>query len=364
MKWILPFWLAILLSPGCRKSTTSIPSRTSVPIKYASGFEIEYLSDGRKKVTDGEGHELILVPQEREVAGYDYIKVPVERVVCLSSTSVSCLRALGVLGSVVGVHLRKDRWYIDEIKKGMEEGKIEVVGKGMEEPNYEKILALKPDVVFTYTGLPTAVRAFRKFEEMGVPVAVDNGWLESHPLGRLEWIKFLAAFYDKEDEATEFFEKVENKVKEIHQKVASIEQEPVVLWGSIWKGKCYVPAGGSYAARMISIAGGNYIFRDLEGAGNVNVTLEEFYLRGMEADVFIYSFYPPYVSSTIKGLVEANPILADIEPVKEGKVYCFQPWYYQSVDRTDEIIQDLAAIFHPQLFPNHKLRYFMKLHRG
>ena len=363
------------ISPPATPSTpvakTPIPTPTpvapSVPVKkievkYAKGFKVEYLPDGCKKVTDAEGQEFILIPRGKRVSGYEEymrMEIPVRRVVALSTTEVCLLRPLEVLDSIIGVTTKKERWYIKEIKEGMEEGRIELVGGGMGEPDYERILALKPDVVFMYTGYPAAVKSFEKLKEMGIPVAVDNEWLENDPLGRLEWMKFLAAFYDKDAQAEEFFEKVEQRAREIAFEV-SMEKRPNVLWGLTYKGKCYVPAGDSYVAKMISLAGGNYLFSDLEGTGSANVTLEEFYARGKNADIFIYSSRPPYVKS-IKDIVERGPALADIKPVKEGKVWCFQPWYWQSIDKTDGIIEDLAAIFHPELYPEHELGYFMKL---
>jgi len=361
----IPSLLLILV--GCAKATPATPSAPAkrIEIKYAKGFKIEYLPDGCKKVTDGEGQEFILIPRGKKVSGYEEytrIEIPVRRVVALSATEVCLLRPLGVLDSVIGVTTKKERWHIEEIRKGMEEGRIKLVGSGMGGPDFERILALKPDVVFTYTGYPAATKTFEKLKEMGIPVAVDNEWLENHPLGRLEWIKFLAAFYDRDNEAQEFFERVERRVKEIASEV-SLEERPNVLWGSIWKGKCYVPRGDSYVARMISLAGGNYLFSGFEGTGSANVTLEEFYARGKNADIFIYSSWPPYVSS-VKDILKEGPILAELKVVKEGKVWCFQPWYWQSLDKTDEIIEDLAAIFHPELYPEHELGYFIKLPGG
>jgi len=358
---ILILSLLILAGGTCEKAPPGAPA-APVEIKYAKGFKIEYTPEGYKKVTDAEGQVFLLVPRGEKVSGYEgyqKVEIPVRRVVALSTTEVCLLRPLGVLDSIVGVTTKKERWYIDEIKRGMEEGRIELVGSGMGEPDYEKILALKPDIVFMYTGLPTQQKVFEKFKELGIPVAVDNEWLEPHPLGRMEWIKFLAAFYDKEEEAIRYFDEAERKVREIASRV-SMEERPTVLWASIWRGKCYVPRGDSYVARMISLAGGDYLFSDLEGTGSANITLEELYARGKNADVFIYSSTPPYVNS-VKDVLERGPALADIKPVKEGKVWCFRPWYWQSIDKTDGIIEDLAAIFHPELFPEHELGYFMKL---
>jgi len=354
----------LLILVGCAKATPATPSVPAkrIEIKYAKGFKVEYLPDGCKKVTDGEGQEFILIPRGKKVSGYeDYrrIEIPVRRVVALSTTQVCLLRPLGVLDSVIGVTTQKERWHIEEIRKGIEKGRIELVGSGMGRPDFERILALNPDVVFTYTGYPAATKTFEKLKEMGIPVAVDNEWLENHPLGRLEWIKFLAAFYNRDAEAQGFFERVERRVKEIASEVSG-EKRPNVLWGSIWKGKCYVPAGDSFVAKMISLAGGNYLFSDLEGTGSANVTLEEFYARGKNADVFIYPSWPPYVSS-VEDILKEGPILAELKVVKEGKVWCFRPWYYQSLDKTDGIIEDLAAVFHPELYPEHELGYFMRL---
>jgi len=354
----------LLILLGCAKATLATPSVPAkrIEIKYTKGFKIEYLPDGCKKVTDAEGQEFILIPRGKEVSGYeDYrrMEIPVRRVIALSTTQVCLLRPLGVLDSVIGITTKKERWYIEEIRKGIEEERIELVGSGMGGPDFERILALKPDIVFMYTGYPAATKTFEKLKEMGIPVAVDNGWLENHPLGRLEWIKFLAAFYDKEGEAVKYFDEAEKRVKEIASKV-SMEKRPTVLWASIWGGKCFVPCGDSYITRIISLAGGDYLFSDLKGTGSTNVTLEELYARGKNADVFIYPSFPPYVSS-IEDILKGGPILAKLKTVKEGKVWCFQPWYYQSLDKTKGIIEDLAAIFHPELYPEHELKYFMKL---
>ncbi|MCD6506826.1 ABC transporter substrate-binding protein, partial [Candidatus Poribacteria bacterium] len=152
---------SLLILVGCAKATSATPSVPAkrIEIKYAKGFKVEYLPDGCKKVTDGEGQEFILIPRGKKVSGYeDYrrIEIPVRRVVALSTTQVCLLRPLGVLDSVIGVTTQKERWHIEKIRKGIEKGRIELVGSGMGGPDFERILALKPDVVFMYTGYPTA----------------------------------------------------------------------------------------------------------------------------------------------------------------------------------------------------------------
>jgi iron complex transport system substrate-binding protein len=125
-------------------------------------------------------------------------------------------------------------------------------------------------------------------------------------------------------------------------------------------GTCYVSKGESYVAKMIDMAGGEYVFDDLPGSDTVNISLEELYARGKMANVFIYASTPPYINS-IKEIVDNNPVLADLPTIVSGEVYCMQPWYFQISDKPDEIVEDLAYIFHPSRFPGYTLKHFMLL---
>lgn len=359
---IIVLVLSLALPVGCSKEKTKAETG-SVNLKYAAKFKIENLADHCKKVTDGEGRELLLVPRGQE-APSEYSKLPVintpvKRVVALSTTQASLLRPLDELGSIVGTNTDKDKWHIDEMKKGLESGKVQLIGSGMGPIDYDKIVALKPDVVFMSTSSPADVEKLRKLEELRVPVAVDNESHEKDPLGRMEWVKFLAAFYEKEEKADVLFNNVVKKTEEIEKKVAGAKVKPKVLWGILYQGKVYVADGDSYAAKMIEMAGGDYLFKDKKGGREI--TLEEFYARGKEADVFMSDTLPQYGTTSIAKITEQGKVLADLKTIKEGKVWCYQPWYYESLDKTDEIIADLGAIFHPDLFPNAELKQFMQL---
>jgi len=352
------------LLAGCNKGKTASETN-AVTLKYATGFKIENLAGDCKKVTDGNGRVLLLVPSGKkppdEYKNLPVINTPVKRVVSISTTQASLLRPLDELGSIIAVNTEKKDWHINEVKAGMESGKIQLVGNGMGPLDYDKIVALKPDLVLISAGNTGETQTLQKLEEIKIPVAVDSSWLENDPLGRMEWVKFFAAFYDKEQQATNFFDDVVKRTEDISEKAAKDKVKPKVLWGLIYQGKVYVPAGDSYVAKMIAMAGGDYLFKDNKGTGSVTITLEEYYAKGKEADVYISGTLPNYGITSIAKITEQEKILEDLQVIKEGKVWCYQPWYYQSLDKTDEIIEDLAAIFHPELFPENQLKQFMKL---
>ena len=128
----------------------------------------------------------------------------------------------------------------------------------------------------------------------------------------------------------------------------------------VFYGTAYIPGNASHVAVMVNNASGNYLFSDLEGPASSAISIEEVYARGLTADVFIYSSSPPYINSIAEVLVGA-PILADLPQVEQGRVWAFQPWYYQILDKTDEVFADLAAIVHPELFPNHTVQHYLLL---
>jgi iron complex transport system substrate-binding protein len=353
--------IAVAVS-GCQITLGNKSSGTT-ELKYATGFTIEEIGGGCEKITDAENQTLILVPQGKKVpTGYENlprINTPVKKAVILSVTFGALMRPLGVLDSVVGSGTMENELYVDEMKQGYASGTIKYVGGGgMGAPDFEAIRVLNPDIVFCSTGYPDAVEYYNQLKEMGITVAVCNDYLETDPLGRLEWIKFFAAFYNKDKAAESYFASVEKKIDDIKSQVMlSSQSPPGVLWASIFMGSCYVSGGDSYVAKMIDMAGGNYLFNDLKGSGASSISLEELHARGEGCDIFIYASTPPYINS-IKEIVDNGPVLADMPVIKNGPVYCFQPWFYQIADKPDEIVQDLAAIFYPSLFPGYRLKNF------
>jgi iron complex transport system substrate-binding protein len=361
---VLTMCIVAITVVGCKADAGIKPSGTT-ELKYATGFSIEEIGGGCQKVTDAENQSLILVPQGKKVpTGYENlprVTTPVKKVIILSVTFGALMRPLGVIDSVVGSGTLEDGLYIEEMKQGYARSRIKYVGGGgMGAPDYEVIRALNPDIVFCSTGYPDAVKYYDQLKELGITVVVCNDFLETDPLARLEWMKFIAAFYGKEQVAETYFNGVEKKIEDIKVQTMLSSRLASVLWASIFMGKCYVSGADSYVAKMIDMAGGNYLFKDLAGSGASSISLEELYVRGKNCNVFIYASTPPYINS-INEIVDNGPVLADLPVIKAGEVYCFQPWFYQISDKPDEIVQDLAYIFHPSRFPGYQLKHFQLL---
>ncbi|MGG7162455.1 ABC transporter substrate-binding protein [Clostridium ihumii] len=321
--------------------------RTEMPLKYTKAFSVKYLKGGIKKVVDGDKRTLIIVPEGKEVPeefkNEIVIKTPAKNVLLGSTTQACLLRAIGELDSVKAVTTEAKNWSIDEIKTGLENGNIEFVGKG-DSPDFEKISVLKPDLAVVYSGPAGQQKLMEKLDELKINYVVDNEYLEENPYGRMEWSKLMSAFYDKEEEAEKQFDKAIKNVEAASKKIEG-KEKPKVVWATISKGKVYVPKSDSYVAKMIEMAGGEYTLKD-DGVGSGTISIEELYAKANEADIFVYSSSTNY-SPTLKSVVEKAPILEKLQLVKDKKVWCFAPDYFQSIDKSDELIIDLMEMFHP-----------------
>lgn len=336
---------------GCSKDdkdNTQVSSGKKLELKYASGFSVEDLEDGIKKVTDGDNRELILIPKKIKIpAKYknsNIVRTPVDNVLIASTTQACSLRTIDELDSIKAVTTEEQYWTIKEIKDLMKDGKIHYVGSNLA-PDYEKILDLNPDLIIVSSGLSEADTKFiDKLKELGLNYVVDNEYKEQNPFGRMEWTSLIAAFYDKEDIATSELDKTVQRIEEVSNKVKN-KAKPKVVWASVYEGNAYIAPKDSYVDNMIKMAGGINACASID-SNEGRVSIEQLHEVAKDADIFVYSSSSDYAPN-LDYIKSSAPMLADLDVVKNGNLWVFAPDYYQSVDKTDELIVDLVEMFHP-----------------
>jgi len=345
-----------------RFTRTITITRIEPEVRYAHLFDVS-VSDGYKIVKDAFNRTFILLQRgESPPPGIDgiVVYVPVERVVVMSATHIALLERLKeyrpkIIDSVVGIMWgRQYEWYFEDVKNALETGKIKDVGSP-ESPNYEEILMLSPDIVFVYAY--PGMEAISKLDELGIKYAVINEYLENDYLGRFEWIKFVAAFYDMDVEASEIFSRAELTIKSIASKVADNEP-PTTAWFSIYKGTVYAAGGESYVARALRQLNAKYIFSEVKETSSFVTTIEELLKHAKEIDIIVY----PSILNSLSDLISEAPGMSEINAVRLGRVYTYAPTIYQlGFYDVEGWYLDLASILHPEDFPDHELRYFVKV---
>jgi iron complex transport system substrate-binding protein len=352
------------------RTETQLVEKREPEVQYARFFSIER-GEGYTLLRDGLNRTVLLVKRgqsaPQNVKADLVVQVPVERMVLMSATHVALVERLreyapniwdGVAGIMWG---RSYQWFFPEVERRFAEGKLVDVGAAWS-PDYEKLIALKPDLVMIYTFEGDPVRS--KLEELKVPYVVNSEWLENTLLGRFEWIKFVAAFFGLDEVGVRVFRLVEFRYQLISTKVsasmATLNVKPVkVAWFSVYRGTVFVAGGLSYVANSIYDLNAVYAFSDLKATGGRQVSLEELVARARDADVLVIS---TDLIQTLEALTNEIPQVAEFKAVREGRVYRFNSNIYQlGYMDTEGWFLDLASMLYSQLFPDHTPSYFVAL---
>ena len=287
------------------------------------------------------------------------------RVVCLSSSHIAYMDALGVEERVVGV---SGGSYITnpQIQEGLQAGSVREIGYDAN-INYELIASLGADVAFIYgtTGENNTLTA--KLNELGIPHIYMGEQTERTPLGKSEWIVAVGEIFDLREEAEDIFQQVGERYESMRLSMLSVEHKPKVMFNSPYKDVWFVPADDSYVVRLIEDAGGEYICK---GGGGTRLSRpisgENAYIYLAGADFWLH----PNDARTMGELVAANPKFASVEVVRRGGVYnCTaistpaggSDFWESGALRADLVLADLVAILHPEEVEEQQLHYYEQL---
>jgi iron complex transport system substrate-binding protein len=240
---------------------------------------------------------------------------------------------------------------------------IAMVGSGAS-ADIEKLISLDPDVVMT-NAYGSVYDSHPKMLEANLPVVINADYLEESPLGRAEWGKFIAAFYDQEDLAAVEFDRVKAAYNEAKALAESATEKVTVITNTDYQGTWYVPGGQSFAANLMKDAGANYLFADQEGS-TLPLSFEVVFDKGKDADYWINVGFPTDKAS----LLALDTRYTEFKAYQTDRVYNNNArananggldYFESGVANPDVVLKDLVKIFYPELLPNHTLYYYQLL---
>ncbi|MDR3094927.1 MAG: ABC transporter substrate-binding protein [Bacteroidales bacterium] len=303
-------------------------------------------------------------PLPEGLSGYTVIRTPVERVICLSTTHVAMLKALGRTSSIKA--LSGSAFVYDaDIQKAVADKMIPDVGYDTA-LDFEKIIALKPDAVFAYGVGQEVLGSLTKLTDLGIKVVLNAEYLEQTALGKAEWLKFMATFYRCEAEAAVLFENIKQEYESLKLLAANEKNKPKIMCDLPWKGTWYIPGGKTSIAEIIADAGGDFLWKENDSHESYPVDIEAIIDKGALADLWIHT-------GTARSLYEIKSVderLAHARPWKTGNVFNNyartsagggNDFFESGVIQPQVVLKDLIKIFHPDLLPNHSLYYYVKL---
>jgi iron complex transport system substrate-binding protein len=376
---LLGILLSVICLNACNTSTNkqhNNPAKelNEVTLKHAKGFTLYQQEDFTLlKVRDPwQGardieftyvltHDPDKVPEA--YGAYPVIKIPVSRVICMSTTHVGFLDKLHALNSVVGLS-GKRFVTTPALKKRAEHGQVHEVGYEST-MNYELMAGLSPDLVFTY-GVGSNVASYnQKLNELGIPTVFVAEYLETTPLGRAEWILFLAAFYDKLPEAQAYFNQVDSAYTQLTRKSGQFSEKPKVLTGFPYKDTWYVPGGNSFIANLIRDAGGNFLWPENKERKSQALSVESVFERASDAEVWIHLGK----ANTKKQILQYDNRFRDFAPYNHARIYNNNAvqssgggsaFWERGASEPHVLMRELMQIFHPEAFSSSDSLFYYK----
>lgn len=339
----------------------------SLELAYADQFSVDYYKDGYKKITIKDTGEFLLVPEGKEAPkglGKEVKVLPekVDRLYLVATSAMDFFRALDEMDRIRLSGTDADGWYIEEAREAIKSGKMLYAGK-YSAPDYERIVSEGCGLAIESTMIYHTPEVKEKLEQFGIPVMVERSSYESHPLGRLEWIKLYGALLGKEEKAEEIFQE---EMKRLEGVLAENNTGKTVAFFYVSSnGYVNVRKSGDYVSKMIQLAGGNYIFPDLGGEDNalstMNMQMEEFYAKAKDADYLIYNSTIDSELTSLEELFDKSTLLKDFKAVKEGNVWCTEKNLFQETTGLGKMIEDIHTILTQESSSLDQLNYMHKL---
>lgn len=255
-----------------------------------------------------------------------------KRIVSLAPSNTEILFALGLGGKVVGVTNYCD--YPEEAKSK------EKIG-GFSDPNLEKIISLKPDLVLA---TDMHQKPVEQLEKLNIPVVI---LAPKNIPDMLKSIEIIGRISGKEAESLRLVETLKNRIKTVENKTAGIPQDkrPKIYY-EVWPEPFTTAGPGTFVNDIIEKAGGENISGDAEKA---YPQYSQEMIISKNPDIIIFSHHGSS-KQTIEDILK-RPGWENINAVKNNKVfYVDENIVQRATPRLVDGLEQFAKIIHPELF--------------
>ncbi|MBL6469019.1 MAG: ABC transporter substrate-binding protein [Mogibacterium sp.] len=273
------------------------------------------------------------------------LPLPLQNTYVVSTAAMDPIRQIGGLTGVGYTGTRANGWHVKGIAKMVKSGKIQYAGR-YSAPDYELLRGKGCDLAIENTMIYHSPAAKEKLESLGIPVMVERSSYEKSPLGRLEWVKLYGALYGKSEAADKFFEKEAARIRKVSEKKRTGKTVAVFAVNS--GGSVTVRASGDYLAAMIRQSGGKYLAAEKASEesmrSTLNIQMEDFYRIAKNGDVLIYNSTIEEPIETVAQLKKKSPLLKKFKAVREGRVYCLPPGFFQNSTKSADFMEDMNRV--------------------
>ncbi len=352
------FLAAVILFTGCAAPVRQSAEYTlaevvgSMELKYAGQFSVDYLADGTALAEIADGRRYLIIPEgaavpEQIPEDITVIKQP-ENIYLASSSAMDLFDCLGGLDDILATSTPESGWKLPDIAQAMADEDILYAGK-YSSPDIELLMSEGCDAAIENTMIYHSPKIIEQIEKCGIPVLIERSSYESHPLGRLEWIRLYGLILGRSDEAERIFSEKCALLDDVVSRESTGSTAAFFYISS--NGYAVVRKPGDYISRMIGLAGGEYILDadslkvDENALSTANIQFEAFYAMAKDADYLIYNGTIDGGVDSLAQLSAKNPLLSDFRAFQTGNVWCTNANVFQQTSAAAEMTEELHRIF-------------------
>ena len=323
---------------------------SSLELKYAENFSVDYYEGGYKLACISNGDRYLVVPEgagvpEGLASDIVVLQQPLDHIYMVATDTMCMFDAIDELDSISIASLQAEDWYNANARAAMESGQI-VYGGKYSAPDYEVVVSQSCRLAIESTMINHVPEVKEKLQDMGVIVLTEQSSQESNPLGRTEWVKLYGAMFDKEDFASQVFEQQAAQVDSVA--TTDVGSPTVAFFYINSNGSPVVRKPGDYITKMIAMAGGDYVFKDLDesesASSSVTMEMESFYIQARDAQTIIYNSTTTGGIGSIDELTSMNDVFSEFAAVKSGNVWCSEANMYQMAMNSGDIVSEINSI--------------------
>lgn len=263
------------------------------------------------------------------------ISQPLGRLIVTSTSYIGFLDAVGADSVIVGVS--GGEYVCDSsVTAGLSNGTVVDIGYDAS-PDYEKIMALKPDLLLTYSVSPVKSQFFSKLESLGIKTFIVNEHLERHPLARAAYIRLFGALTGNMAAADSVLKVVSENYISLRDSVqgglgandayasdkgelnagdekqgsggteGNTPKPRKILVNIPYKDQWFVPGQESYLTTLFKDAGGEILGAKAGSSVSGQISVETAYSLSKEADLWMNVGW----CQTLEQLLSVNPLFDD-----------------------------------------------------
>lgn len=347
---------------------------------FAQGFRVEY----------GKNYKLVTLPQPWETApspqqyllvqcgtpppvNYQtqypqaqLVTIPLENFGSFSTTYLPHFQTLGVLDRLIAID---NATYTSnpQVQNQVAAGQTQEVANPV--LNGELLLVLSPAAIFIYRLTGSDGDLYQQLQNRHQTPILEASHLEASPLGRSEWVKYFALFFNQEQAANHQFQAIAQEYEQLRRLTAAIppEDKPTIISGFNYQGTWHLPGGQSFAAQLFQDAGGNYPWQDTDSRFSIPLDFESVYDQGRNADIWLHG---DQNWQSDEDLAAADERYLNFQAAQTGSIYNNNArlngeggndYWETGAANPQMILADLIKIFHPTLLPDHQLYFYQRL---